>query len=312
MIYRSILVAMDFSPFAQAALQQALWLARLAGAQVKLAHVMHDLQKAVRSVTTAAKYDIIYGDGSKFDREVRAETDARLQRLVAGLNAEGVDLAYETLLGTPFVELTHAVQREGHDLVLAGTRGLSTWQQFFVGSTSKRLIRNCPADVWITKGEHVHPPQIVLASTDFSEASRRAVERAMSLAQASAGAFHLLHVIDSSDVPDDLAEHIPEGSSMRQEIQHTAQQRFEEFIASLNAGSLAIERHLSWGTPWQEIGRLAGHVQADLVAMGTIGRSGIQGVLLGNTAERVLDHCDSSVLVVKPADFVSPIVPAAE
>jgi len=45
--------------------------------------------------------------------------------------------------------------------------------------------------------------------------------------------------------------------------------------------------------------------------MGTVGRSGIKGVLLGNTAERILDRCDCSILTVKPDDFVSPISPAA-
>jgi universal stress protein E len=51
-------------------------------------------------------------------------------------------------------------------------------------------------------------------------------------------------------------------------------------------------------------------MKADLIAMGTVGRSGIQGVLLGNTAEKVLATCDASILTVKPAEFVSPIQPA--
>jgi nucleotide-binding universal stress UspA family protein len=56
--------------------------------------------------------------------------------------------------------------------------------------------------------------------------------------------------------------------------------------------------------------RVAEHVQADLIAMGTVGRSGIKGLLLGNTAEKVLGACDLSMLTVKPDGFVSPIEPA--
>ena len=45
--------------------------------------------------------------------------------------------------------------------------------------------------------------------------------------------------------------------------------------------------------------------------MGTVGRSGIKGLLLGNTAEKVLGTCDCSILTVKPDGFVSPIDPAS-
>ena len=55
---------------------------------------------------------------------------------------------------------------------------------------------------------------------------------------------------------------------------------------------------------------MAQHLAADLIALGTVGRSGIKGLLLGNTAEKVLGTCDCSILTVKPDGFVSPIDPA--
>jgi nucleotide-binding universal stress UspA family protein len=68
---------------------------------------------------------------------------------------------------------------------------------------------------------------------------------------------------------------------------------------------------LIFGTPWKEIQRLVQQLNADLIVIGTVGRNGIEGLLLGNTAEKVLDHCDCSVLTVKPDGFVSPIAPVA-
>jgi nucleotide-binding universal stress UspA family protein len=55
---------------------------------------------------------------------------------------------------------------------------------------------------------------------------------------------------------------------------------------------------------------MASELKADLIVVGTVGRRGVEGLLLGNTAESVLTHCDCDVLAVKPADFVSPIRPA--
>jgi nucleotide-binding universal stress UspA family protein len=47
--------------------------------------------------------------------------------------------------------------------------------------------------------------------------------------------------------------------------------------------------------------------QIDLIVMGTVGRSGISGLFIGNTAEKVLQKVDCSVLAVKPEGFVSPV-----
>jgi len=212
-------------------------------------------------------------------------------------------------VGEPFVEITRAVQTEGYGMVLAGTRGAGKLEQFFVGSTAKRLIRKCPASVWIVKAEHLVPPKVVLAATDFSDVSLKAVREGLNIAQKAEAEFHLLHIIDSKDVPEDLISRVPEGSTLRQEINDEATKRLDAFVASLDADRTQIQSHLSWGTPWQEIRRISKHQAADLIVIGTVGRSGIKGLLLGNTADRVLDTCDCSILTIKPDDFVSPIEP---
>ena len=119
--------------------------------------------------------------------------------------------------------------------------------------------------------------------------------------------FIWLHIIDSKDVPDDLISRLPKGSSLRQEINEEASKRLEGFLETLAIDRTQIQVHMSWGTPWQEIRRISRHQAADLIVIGTVGRSGIKGLLLGNTAEKVLDTCDCSILTVKPEGFMSPI-----
>lgn len=308
--FNRILVATDFSPFADAALSQAVWLGCQCGARIVLAHAIEHLRRAAHSLTFKAKIDLLSAEGDLFQKEIRSESDAKLQRSVSQLNAQDLDIRYETVLGEPFIEIIHAVQQEGYDLVMTGTRGVSAWKQFFVGSTAKKLVRKCPSSVWIVKAEHADPPKVILAPSDFSDVSRKAVRKGLWLAEKANAEFHLLHVIDSKDVPDDLLEKIPPGSSVRNEINEEARERLESFLTSLGADTSRVVSHLSWGHPWQEIARIAAKHNADLITMGTVGRSGIKGVLLGNTAERVLDTCDCSILTVKPDDYVSPISPA--
>jgi len=310
--YQRILVATDFSAYADAALRQAVWLARQSGAKLIVAHALPDLRRAVTSGSYLAMLDQFYGEGEQFEdfeREVRLESEAKMRQLVVSLNAVDLDVTVETLLGDPFVAIAHAVQHGGLDLVLAGTRGLAAWEQFLIGSTAKRLVRKCPASVWIVKAEHVEPPKTILAATDFSDVSRRAVLEGLGIAQQASAEFHLLHVVDSMDVRQDIISRIPKGSSLRHEIDEEAKRRLDEFVESLDTESIRVQQHLSWGTPWREVGHLAQRLSIDLIALGTVGRSGVKGLLLGNTAEKVLDTCNCSILTVKPADFASPITP---
>ncbi|MEI7700110.1 MAG: universal stress protein [Planctomycetia bacterium] len=305
--FKSILVAIDFSAFSDAALSQAIWLARQCGARLVLAHAIEDLRRAAHVTSSEARRDILSGEGDLFQKEIRSMSDQKLRDQIASIKSSELKISSETLLGEAFVEVIHAVQQEGHDLVMTGTRGFSGWKQFFVGSTARKLIRKCPSAVWIVKAEHAQAPKVILAPSDFSDVSRQAVLKGLWLAERSGAEFHLLHVIDSGDVRDDLLDRMPQGRLGRDEINQKATERLEAFIASSVPASVNVTSHLTWGYPWQEIGRIASKHNVDLISMGTVGRSGVKGVLLGNTAERVLDTCDCSILTVKPDDYVSPI-----
>jgi nucleotide-binding universal stress UspA family protein len=70
---------------------------------------------------------------------------------------------------------------------------------------------------------------------------------------------------------------------------------------------LSPQTQLVQGTPSHQLPKLAEEINADLVIMGTVARSGIAGILIGNTAENVLSQLQCSVLAIKPRDFVSPV-----
>jgi universal stress protein E len=303
--YKRILVAVDFSAHSEAAFQQAIWLARTQGASVVLAHTLPDLREVAHRASALAKLDLLQGEGELFQKEIRQASDNKMCRIIEKYRADDLDIKYETLLGDPFVELIHAVQSEHYDLVLAGSRGMAGWKQILVGSTATRLIRKCPASVWIVKAEHVGPPKVVLAPTDFSAVSWKAVKQGFSIAQQAKATFHLLHVINERDTPVEIAAH-----AIRKEINVAVEKRLNHALESMQIDRSQIQVHLSIGAPWQEVGRFAQNLGVDLIAMGTVGRGGIQGLLLGNTAEKVLRTSDCSILTVKPDDFVSPVHPA--
>jgi nucleotide-binding universal stress UspA family protein len=93
---------------------------------------------------------------------------------------------------------------------------------------------------------------------------------------------------------------------MRESRQETAQ-KLRTFLSKagepISPGCVRLVK----GRASAVIPRFAKKHAVDLVVMGTVGRSGIPGLLIGNTAEQILTHLESSVLTLKPAEFVSPV-----
>jgi len=311
--YRRILVATDFSPCADAALAQAVWIARQAKGELVVAHVVADLRGAVHKTSYRSRLEFLEGQEEHFQRELRRESDEKLKRLIHALGDTDVKIKYETLLGRPSLELIHSVQQEGYDLVVAGTRGTGTWQQLFLGSTARQLIRKCPASVWIVKRKAAKPPASIVAAVDLSDVSGQALAQAAWLASCSGAELHLAHVVEHH-LPEhmlDLQSANAPNRSVREWIEQEEMQNFEKHLRAIEHPKISVRRHLLWGNPGQQIVKLAKEAHADVIALGTVGRSGMPGLLLGNTAENILLHSDCDVLTVKPAGFQSPVPPAS-
>jgi nucleotide-binding universal stress UspA family protein len=305
------LVACDFSEDSKSALAQALAVAHLTHPKsFVVATVLVDFHKAFIEMPAQARREIFAGDMEKFQRELRAESEARLDVLLNDFDVGDTPLRKEVILGKPYIALIGAALKEKHDIVFVGTRGVGGLKGFFLGSTARQLVRNCPSAVWVSKGMERSAPRVILVPVDFSETSRRALDVAKKFSLQLKADLHVMHIIDDDDIPVDLLE-INKGNdasppSWRTLIEDKAKSQLDEFVKA-NLGSNASKQHTVWGTPWEEVGKCAKKIHADLVVMGTVGRRGFSRLLLGNTAEKVLESCETSILSVKPADFISPI-----
>jgi nucleotide-binding universal stress UspA family protein len=228
------------------------------------------------------------------------------------LGETGIEITYETLLGEPYRELIHSVQQEQYDLVVAGTRGIGGIKRLILGSTAKQLVRKCPASVWIVKNKEPQPPKSILAAVDMSDVSQQALNQAIWTARQAGAELHILHVIEPLGLSTELLDRQAVGAkSLRELIETEVSAQFKQFLLPVEQVGVAAKRHVLWGSPTEATLDTAERLRSDLVVLGAVGRRGIKGLLLGNTAEGVLTHCDCDVLTVKPADFVSPIQPAS-
>ena len=85
------------------------------------------------------------------------------------------------------------------------------------------------------------------------------------------------------------------------------ERRFQELLEHFAFGKVNHRVHFIQGEAGEVIARVAADEKIDLIVMGTLARTGIEGYFIGNTAETVLQRVECSVLTTKPDGFVSPV-----
>ncbi len=106
---------------------------------------------------------------------------------------------------------------------------------------------------------------------------------------------------------DKIIAHLEE---VRQHYKQSLNVLMNEVIGKLGQDALEYlkpQKHLLKGYPREKIPVLAKEIEADLVVMGTVARTGISGFFMGNTAETILNQLDCSVLAIKPQGFKTPV-----
>lgn len=262
-----------------------------------------------------------------------------LQAALVGAHEQGLETLVDpyrkrteiearVLAGVPFLEIIREVLRSDHDLVIKVPETRDFLDRLF-GSEDMHLLRKCPCPVWLIKPAKQKAYRRILAAVDVGDsyppeelASRRALrwqilELASSLALSDFAELHVAHAWE------------PVAESALRGVLHTPEEKYIDYVeqerrdhaASLDGlmhdvtgdlGQDALDylkprTHLVKGSARKEISALAKQIEADLVVMGTVARTGVPGFIMGNTAETILNQIDCSVLAVKPPGFITPV-----
>ena len=140
--------------------------------------------------------------------------------------------------------------------------------------------------------------ETIVHPTDGSPCSARGLEHAISLAKEYDAELHVLYVVEDPDVPvsGDRPSLVTELAGVGESVLDSAENRARD------AGLYPVSTHLGRGTTYQRILGFVDDRNADLVVMGTHGRSGLDRLLLGSTTEWVLRRATVPLLAVEPLD----------
>ena len=141
----------------------------------------------------------------------------------------------------------------------------------------------------------------ILLPTDFSGCSQAAAGTARRLAERFGSRILLLHVLDEWTAVDPMFRGEIPLESVRARMEQFARENMDAFLALLLSGFENIDTMLVTGIPYREILRAAREFPADLIVIGTHGRTGVEHVLFGSTAEKVVRLAPCPVLTVRHA-----------
>ncbi len=292
---RGVLFPTDFSEGAKQAFPQAAYLAD-----------WHDAELHLLNVTGRHRHDY-EEQKEKFPLSLDLLTEwlRRPSGSVSGMNwpnLEALPITQEQVESAePAEQIVVYAEDEEIDLVVMGTHGRRGVDRMLFGSVTEEVVRKAPCPTFTVRADaDVAPSQAVrrvLAPVDFSDASEVAIQHAREIALTYGAEIDLLHVVEEPLYPS--AYGFEPASFPTPEVVENAEAQLGD-LAREKIGYEHVRIDVRTGNPSSEILDYTEENDIDLTVIATHGRTGLDRVLLGSVAERVLRQSPNPVFVVKP------------
>jgi len=307
---RTILVAIK-DPMARTfpAVEKAAQLAQAFGARLELFH----------AIATPVYVDPVMPGlrPEEVRRHQREHFNARLDAIAERLRKDDVRVTTATAWDYPPHEaIVRQAARAKADLIVAECHAGRRIAPLLLHLTDWELLKYSPVPVLLVKNRKRYQRPVLLAAVDPTHANAKPTQldeeilkAAVTVRQALRGSLHAVHAfvpIPTDATPAELLdEHATETLEARARAK--ARVRLDKALGKVRIGR--GHRHLASEHPEHAIPRLARKIHSDIVVMGAVSRSGLRRLLIGNTAERIVDDLGCDVLVVKPREFASRVKP---
>lgn len=304
------LVGTDFSRHSAAAVGAARALAAACGGDLVMVHVTGPAGGEGKSYEERTPQELLREEGNR-------EALRRLEALAAepGPEARAVQ---RVSVQRPADELCAVAADERVTAIAVGTRGRTGLGRLFLGSVADDLLRESPLPVVLVREPPPHlapwfpppggPPtelsaNHLLVAVDFSEPARRALGLARHLAARLEVGVDVVHVHEPlRDVRRGLVARVASKAGPPEvdaDVVAQLRRSLSELVAEVfGPDRQAVSLHVEVGRPVERILVVARARNSDLLLVGTTGRTGMERVLLGSVAERLVRECPVPVLTV--------------
>ena len=305
--FKSILVHIGTDEPLPSKLESAVDLAHRNDASLTLFDVVPALTAGQRFLKT---------DTSQLDVEEAMAQDRleTIDAIAATLDVPNVETAVAH--GTGYIEIIRRVMSHGHDLIITAPdepRRLA----FAGAATAMHLMRKSPVPVWVHSAAEIGAHGVAVAVGPFDPErrnlglNRTLMQLASSLATQRDEALHVISAWrlqgESMLRSSRSAFTDAEVSHMLSEARAEVRGEIDRLISEAEPIPVPVEVHLSKGDPGVTVANIVNEIKPNTLVMGTIARTGLSGMIIGNTAEQVLGLIQTSVIAVKPEGFETPV-----
>ena len=276
---KKILVPIDFSKTAQIAIGVAADIARKAGSEVTLLHVVEEASGSSFNVEGEVDYDRRTEEGL-FTLKLIERSKKQLARVLEDPRLSDIKVKTDLRVGSAFHGMTTIIAERKVDLVVMGTAGHSELEHMIIGSNTEKVVRtsHCPVLVVNKKPATSEFKNIVYATSmsEDEEVFSRVVKNAQKLYDST---IHLVRINTPGNFQRDFV----------------VKKYMQDFAKKLQLKNYTIN---VFNDISEEEGIIyfAESINADLIAMATHGRTGFAHVLAGSIAEDVVRHAKRPVL----------------
>jgi nucleotide-binding universal stress UspA family protein len=294
---KRILCATDLSAASTPAWAFAQRLAAATKVDLVLVHAVPLIPPPIEGSVAPGTYERVVEEG-------RTRALSACDELAESARTRGLAVTVHLAEGPAGPRILDAAERESADLVVLGTHGRTGLNRLLAGSVAEHVVQLSGRPV-ITVRPLPTPASLpdrpvarILYATDFSPASRRAWPWAHAIAERTGAEVDVLHVL-LEVVPD---RHLDPAflAQAAERIRRDAQESAESLLGSWGLPRDRVRVHFTHGVEADAIAHWAASAGADLIVMGTHGRTGLLRLALGSVARRILHTAPCPVLTVGP------------
>ncbi len=297
------------------AFKRAVELAGNNQAKLTVAGVFEDINQLKSSMPTAAE----------LIDNIITQRHIEIQKMVNEVSTNHIEIEIKVFTGKAYIDIVQEVIKFDRDMLIKAIELPESFIETLLGSTDLKLLRKCPCPVWLIKAKKQEGYKQILVGLSYEPdnpenqaMNLQMLTMAGSLALAEFSELHIVHawrlphesILRSArlgNTNSEVESMINKEEEIRKTwLENTIEQSMKT-IASDTKSYLQPQLHLIKGSASKTIPEFAKSIGAELIVMGTVGRSGISGYLVGNTAEIILNQINCSVLAIKPQAFISPI-----
>jgi len=247
-----------------------------------------------------------------WDRVVCSDRLRRLESIAAGLRDVGVSVHCAVPVGEPHIELIRHVDRTRCDVLYIVDEPERRGEERSFGPTTRKLLRKCPSPVWAARLGAAGHPRRVVAALDLSPSGEEAerpneaiLDCCARLGPEEVVLAHVWNLWAEELLRSRMDE--PEYTRVFEQERREHEERLGHWKTRFEGAGLSTSVRLERGEARAILPYVIDEIAPDVVVMGTLCRTGLPGLIVGNTAERILNRLHASALVVKPEDFQSPV-----